>query len=69
VVLVFANLLRGMEWKNWRELVALFERQGYRTPDQAMATLLEYHPSKKDDVSLAAIKNNLIPTSVRLRRV
>lgn len=65
---VFANLLRGMPWEKWSALVELLERQGYRAPDQAIATLLEYTPPKKDNVSLAAIKNNLVPAMSRAHR-
>jgi len=64
---VFANLLRAMDWRDWRQLVTLLHEQGYRAPDQAMATLLAYSP-RRDDVSLAAIKNNLIPAMNRVHR-
>jgi DNA helicase HerA-like ATPase len=66
---IFANLLRGMDWSNWKQLVTLLDEQGYRAPDQAIATLLEYSPNpRRDDVSLAAIKNNLIPALNRVHR-
>jgi uncharacterized protein len=64
---VFANLLRGLDWNDWKELVTLLDKEGYRAPDLALATLLDYR-HKKDDVSLAAIKNNLIPAMNRVHR-
>jgi hypothetical protein len=64
---VFANLLRGMDWSDWKQLVTLLNEQGYRAPDRSVATLLGYAP-KRDDVSLAAIKNNLIPAMNRVHR-
>jgi hypothetical protein len=64
---VFANLVRSMEWKNWKQLVALLAEKGFTTEDQKIAGLLSYK-QRKDDVSLAAIKNNLVPAIKRLHR-
>jgi hypothetical protein len=64
---VFANLLRGMEQDAWSKLVELLARAGFAAPDHAMATLLRYK-ARKDDVSLSAIRNNLVPAIKRLHR-
>jgi uncharacterized protein len=66
---VFANLLRSQEWKCWKQLVELLAEGGFSTEDQKIAALLSYKFRKdKDDVSLAAIKNNLVPPIRRLHR-
>ncbi|HNQ88795.1 MAG TPA: hypothetical protein PKM73_09295 [Verrucomicrobiota bacterium] len=64
---VFANLLRSLEWSAWRRLVALLATDGYRADEQEIAKLLGYKP-RKDDVSLGAIKNNLVPPLRRLHQ-
>jgi hypothetical protein len=64
---IFANLLRSMDWNQWRQLVELLAEQGFATEDQKIAALLSYK-ARKDDVSLAAIKNNLVPAIRRLHR-
>jgi DNA helicase HerA-like ATPase len=64
---VFANLLRSMEWKLWKQLVDLLAAEGFATDDRKIAGLLSYK-QRKDDVSLAAIKNNLVPAIRRLHR-
>ena len=64
---VFANLLRSMDWRYWKQLVALLAEKGFDTEDQKIAALLSYK-HRKDDVSLAAIKNNLVPAIRRLHR-
>ncbi len=65
--MVFANLLRGLKWDAWRELVQLLDKDGYEADEQEIAKLLRYK-LRKDDVSLAAIKNNLLPPIRRLHR-
>jgi DNA helicase HerA-like ATPase len=68
---VFANLLRSQEWDCWKELVALLARDGFATEDKKMAELLSYRSQerpKQNDVSLSAIKNNLVPPIKRLHR-
>ncbi|HUS37701.1 MAG TPA: ATP-binding protein [Verrucomicrobiae bacterium] len=62
---VFANLLRGADEEDWRDLIDLLATHGFATNDQRMATLLHYKP-RKDDVSLNAIRNNLVPAIKRL---
>ncbi len=57
--MVFANLLRSLKWEAWRELVELLARDEYGADEQQIARLLRYRP-RKDDVSLGAIKNNLL---------
>jgi len=64
---VFANLLRSMDWKLWKQLVGLLAAEGFATDDRKIAGLLSYK-QRKDDVSLAAIKNNLVPAIRRLHQ-
>jgi len=64
---VFANLLRSLKWDAWRQLVELLARDDYAADEQQIAKLLRYKP-RKDDVSLGAIKNNLLPPIRRLHR-
>ncbi len=64
---VFANLLRSQDWKQWKELVDLLAEKGFSTEDAEMARLLRYK-ARRDDVSLAAIKNNLVPAIRRFHR-
>ena len=69
---VFANLLRSMDWDRWKELVALLAKDGFATEDRKIAELLSYRPQpgrqQQNDVSLSAIKNNLVPPIKRLHR-
>jgi len=65
--MVFANLLRSLKWDAWRELVELLARDEYAADEQQIAKFLRYKP-RKDDVSLGAIKNNLLPPIRRLHR-
>jgi DNA helicase HerA-like ATPase len=65
--MVFANLLRSLKWDAWRQLVQLLDKDGYEADEQEIARLLRYK-LRKDDVSLAAIKNNLLPPIRRLHR-
>jgi hypothetical protein len=64
---IFANLLRSMDLKPWKELVELLAKDGFVTDNQKIAALLSYK-ARKDDVSIAAIKNNLVPALRRLHR-
>ncbi len=65
--MVFANLLRSLEWDVWKQLVHLLAQDGFATDNNAMAKLLSYKP-RQEDVSLGAIKNNLVPAIKRLHR-
>lgn len=69
---VFANLLRTQDWDRWKELVALLSEKGFASEDRKMADLLAYRAQQsrqqQTDVSLAAIKNNLVPPIKRLHR-
>ena len=68
---VFANLVRGLKWEAWRELVGYLAESEFRAEDQRIAQILQYKPqARKDhgDVSIAAIKNNLVPPIRRLHR-
>jgi hypothetical protein len=69
---VFANLLRSQDWDRWKQLVALLAKDGFATEDRKMAELLSYRPQpgrqQQNDVSLSAIKNNLVPPIKRLHR-
>src|SRR6266700_5839004 len=65
--MVFANLLRSLDWGAWKQLVELLAKDGFRSDEQQMAKLLGYK-HRKDDVSLGAIKNNLLPAIRRLHR-
>lgn len=65
---VFANYLRTMQWDDWRELVALLSERTYLADQQKIAKLMRYQQSQRggEDVSLQAVKNNLVPPIVRL---
>lgn len=65
--MVFANLLRSLKWEAWRELVQLLAKDEYAADEQQIARLMRYKP-RKDDVSLGAVKNNLLPPIRRLHR-
>ena len=65
--MVFANLLRSIRWEAWRELVALLAKDEYAADEQQIAKHLRYKP-RKEDVSLGAIKNNLVSPIRRLHR-
>ncbi len=65
--MVFANLLRSLKWDAWRQLVELLAKDEYAADEQEIARLLRYRP-RKEDVSLGAIKNNLLPPIRRLHR-
>src|ERR1051326_9121642 len=65
--MVFANLLRSLKWEAWRELVELLAKDEYAADEQQIARHLRYKP-RKEDVSLGAIKNNLVPPIRRLHR-
>jgi DNA helicase HerA-like ATPase len=65
--MVFANLLRSLKWEAWRELVELLAKDEYAADEQQIAKHLRYKP-RKEDVSLGAIKNNLVPPIRRLHR-
>ncbi len=64
---VFANLLRSLHWSVWKQPVQLLANHGFAADNNAMAKLLSYKP-RQDDVSLGAIKNNLVPAIKRLHR-
>ncbi|MBX3748442.1 MAG: ATP-binding protein [Verrucomicrobiae bacterium] len=64
---VFANLVRSQDWQQWKALVDLLAEKGFATEDTEIARLLRYR-ARKDDVSLAAIKNNLVPAIRRFHR-
>lgn len=64
---VFANLVRSMDWSRWKLLVERLAATEFATEDGKIAELLSYK-QRKDDVSLAAIKNNLVPPIRRLHR-
>ena len=61
--MVFANLLRSLKWDVWKELVRIPGREmaTLQTSKKIGALLLRYKPSGEGDVSLGAIKNNLLP--------
>jgi len=65
--MVFANLLRSLHWDKWRELVKILDRDQFMAETNMLAKLLSYKP-KQDDVSIGAVKNNLIPVIKRLHR-
>src|SRR5207247_1162891 len=58
--MVFANLLRSLKWEAWKQLVQLLANDEYAADEQQIARHLRYKP-RKEDVSLGAIKNNLVP--------
>jgi hypothetical protein len=65
--MIFAGLLKSLDWDVWKQLVKLLAEHGFATDNQAIAKLLTYKP-RQDDVSLGAIKNNLVPAIKRLHR-
>lgn len=68
--LVFANVLRGLDANQWRQLVDLIKEHGYRAPDATVADLagLSDEPGKNAAV-IGAIKNNLTPVVNALHSV
>ena len=64
---VFANLLRSLDWKLWKQLVELLAADGFGSDDRKIGALLSYK-AREADVSIAAIKNNLVPPIRRLHR-
>lgn len=65
--MVFANLLRSLDWDVWKKLVQLLAQDGFGADNNQIAKLLAYKP-RQEDVSLGAIKNNLVPAIKRLHR-
>src|SRR5262249_15279259 len=65
--MVFANLLKSLNLDAWRQLVTLLAKDEYEADIQQIAKLLRYK-MRKEDVSLGAIKNNLLPPIRRLHR-
>ena len=65
--MVFANLLRSLKFDAWKQLVRLLATDEYAADEQQIAKLLRYKP-RKEDVSLGAIKNNLVSPIRRLHR-
>ena len=65
---VFANLLRGLKLEAWRPLVELLAINEFDTDDRKISALLGYKSRPEGDVSIAAIKNNLVPPIRRLHR-
>jgi len=66
--MVFTNLLRGLAWDAWKELVALLAEDGYQADDKRIAAILSYRTRKVDDVIIGAIKNNVLPAIRRLHK-
>ena len=56
---VWASWIKSMKIENWSTLVKLLKDDGYRVPDGELAKLVNVSV-KKDNVSIQAIKNNLI---------
>jgi DNA helicase HerA-like ATPase len=65
---VFANLLRGLKLEAWRLLVELLAINEFDADDRKISALLGYKSRPEGDVSIAAIKNNLVPPIRRLHR-
>lgn len=69
---VFANVLRSQDWERWKDLVTLLYEKGFDAEERKIAELLCYRAQQnrqpQADVSLAAIKNNLVPPIKRLHR-
>jgi len=70
--MVFANLLRSMDLKAWKDLVACLDAEGFKADDRRVADLIGYRPQSgrqnQADVSVSAIKNNLVPHLRRLHQ-
>lgn len=68
---VFTNLLRSMDTGKWRELIQYLDKEGFKADDRHIAELTGYRSSGKpnqSDVSISAIKNNLVPHLRRLHQ-
>lgn len=65
--MVFTNLLRSLDWDVWKKLVQLLAQDGFAADNNTIAKLLAYKP-RQEDVSVGAIKNNLVPAIKRLHR-
>ena len=66
--MVSMNLLRGIEWDDWRLLIELLADKGFQAADSAIISLLSYSVKKTDNVVIGAIKNNLVPAIRRVHR-
>ena len=69
--MVFANYLRSTDRDRWQKLVAYLTTQEYQADDREIARLMRYQPNNRSgerDVSLGAVKNNLIPPIRRFHR-
>lgn len=64
---VFANLIRSLDWNVWKKLVALLAADGFKADDKKISQLLSFNAREKD-VSIAAVKNNLVPPIRRLHQ-
>jgi len=70
---VWANRVRSLGKQKCERLIRLLEEKGYQTTDDELADVLGVQKStgqdkSKGDVSLGAIRNNLIPPLRRLHR-
>jgi len=68
---VWANWLKGLKKENWKKLVKLLVEKEYRATEDEIAQTLgrridEREKKKEKDVSIIAIKNNVIPPIERL---
>lgn len=58
--MIFSLRLKGLYEQEWATLIDKLQDEEYRLNDEEMAEIVALDP-KKDDASLRAIKNNLIP--------
>ena len=64
---VFASMLRSLKPDAWARLVAVLEKDGYRTNHAALGKIMEKAAAKDGyDVVLGAVVNNLVPAIKRL---
>ncbi len=58
---VWANWLKGLRKENWAKLVRLLDDKGYKATQEEIAGALGHQITRKENWSIDAIRNNLIP--------
>lgn len=62
---VWANLLRSCSRTAWSDLIRLLAEQKFSAPDEEIGGLVHRKPKRENDVSIDAIRNNLVPVIER----
>ncbi len=66
--MVSMNLLRGMDWDKWKELISLLSKRDMALTTRRSRRSCPISAKQGDDVILSAIKNNLLPALRRIHR-